>query len=70
MLRSSKSWGFIRDLLSVIIRSVVLNFDSIDVEAGKRQKIALAKELKIGKSFFWIKLNQHKTLNLNNSIYM
>ena len=51
MARSSKSCGFIWDLLSVNIKPVELNFDSIEVEAGKRQKIAFAKLHKIGYSF-------------------
>ena len=43
MAKSSNSFGCIRDLLSVNMFAVLLNFDSIDVDAGKRQKIALAK---------------------------
>jgi len=38
-------------LLSVIIRSVELNFDSIDVDVGRSQKIAFAKLHRIGKAF-------------------
>ena len=46
-----KKKGFMLALLSVIIRSVELNFDSIEVDVGKRQKIAFAKLHRIGKAF-------------------
>ncbi len=49
---SSKRLGFMLVLLSVILRSVELNFDSIEVDVGKRQKIAFAWLHRIGKAFF------------------
>ena len=49
--KSSNSFGCIRDLLSVNMFAVLLNVDSIEVDAGKRQKIALANLHNIGKSF-------------------
>ena len=48
---SSESRGFMLVLLSVFIRSVELNIDSIEVDVGKRQKIAFAKLHRIGKDF-------------------
>jgi hypothetical protein len=46
----SNSFDFISDLISVNISSVLLDFESIDVVAAKRQKKALAKLHRIGKS--------------------
>jgi hypothetical protein len=57
---SSKRLGFMFVLLSVIIRSVELNFDSIEVDVGKRQ-IAFAKLHRIGKAF----LSRGKNLEMN-----
>ena len=45
---ASNSFGFKRDLLGGIMRSVELNLDSIAVDAGRRQKIPLANSFKIG----------------------
>ena len=63
---SSKSFGFICVLLTVSIRSVLLNFDSSEVDAGRRQKIALANRHKIGKSFviFQLLYNYQQLVNV------
>ena len=45
---ASNSFGFKRDLLGGIMRSVELNLDSIAVDAGRRQKIPLANALNLG----------------------